>query len=596
MLHIDKYCSSQVHIEQQLEYQNWRRFHGLQLPLHTLQLAGWALLVFFICTTFVVLIPALGPALRPPVLFVLGSLFFVHVVSHAVALSIDPADYELRLREKAGIKARPEFDRSKHLHVIENGVCHLCNIRASSPRTKHCRLCNKCVERFDHHCKWLNQCVGARNYVAFLVCVVSACLGSLTVFTVAVDELLMYFVDTAALDTLLETKIFSEAFTKAEYKVNQLPVPRPYFLIILITQTILALIAALFLLHLCLFHTYISILGVTTYEYIRNSRTRSDLSSNSVSVRTAPSESTSTSSIPFAFKTYSAESPDDLMYCSKSEEASNLNLLAGKVNRNFSLKIRRCFGCERTSFDVPNLRVNNFAKNAISEPELNGLKKLPLERRRSAEDVFSKNGLKRDENVCKYCQDKKLYNRSKEQHLEPIHRPRIKRSICLGCCIAASSDRTLNSVQYNGIRSSCKRNQIKPTIGSTISFQDKSACQSRAKIPMTPRRSNSLNALPALPPPPRRQIQSVSLRELNEILAYAQRPQTTNTILRRPLTSVRRQARRKSNPQLKPTKTPNLSPIHESGLSNPSTPHLKDRGPRIKEGLWVSPLTLTPKY
>jgi hypothetical protein len=34
--------------------------------------------------------------------------------------------------------------------------------RLSSSR--HCRICNKCVEEFDHHCKWLNTCVGKANY------------------------------------------------------------------------------------------------------------------------------------------------------------------------------------------------------------------------------------------------------------------------------------------------------------------------------------------------------------------------------------------------------------------------------------------------
>ncbi|XP_077687494.1 palmitoyltransferase ZDHHC1 isoform X6 [Eretmochelys imbricata] len=195
------------------------RKNGWSWPLHPFQVIAWLLYLFFALIGFGILVPLLPHHWVPAGYICPGVFFICHLVVHFTAVSIDPADANVRENKYLGQLAT--FSRNQHAHVIENRHCHVCDVDVSS-RSKHCGTCNKCVCGFDHHCKWLNNCVGERNYWLFLNSVVSAILGLVLLLLIAFYVFVEFFINPMMLRTNQHLEVWNK-LTTYEYIVQQRP-------------------------------------------------------------------------------------------------------------------------------------------------------------------------------------------------------------------------------------------------------------------------------------------------------------------------------------------------------------------------------------
>ena len=86
-------------------------------------------------------------------LFGIANIFFV-------AASLTDPGYVKKSSKISFLKLNQYFDPSY--------ICPTCEVLRPM-ESRHCYICNKCVDRFDHHCQWLDNCVGVGNHNLFFM-------------------------------------------------------------------------------------------------------------------------------------------------------------------------------------------------------------------------------------------------------------------------------------------------------------------------------------------------------------------------------------------------------------------------------------------
>ncbi|XP_066510529.1 palmitoyltransferase ZDHHC8B-like [Hoplias malabaricus] len=152
---------------------------------------------------FVFTCPWLSSAISPVVPLYNGVVFLFVLANFCMATFMDPGVFP---RASEDEDKDDDFRAPLYKNVEVKGVqvrmkwCSTCHFYRP-PRCSHCSVCDNCVEDFDHHCPWVNNCIGRRNYRYFFLFLLSLSGHMISVFSFGLIFVLHHLDTLGALHT-----------------------------------------------------------------------------------------------------------------------------------------------------------------------------------------------------------------------------------------------------------------------------------------------------------------------------------------------------------------------------------------------------------